>query len=170
MVANLTIGKEKYKSVEPEVEQLLSELANLRDELYLLIAADAEAFKPLAAAYGLPSGTFEEKSDRAEVMDPALREAALVPLLIMRKCAEVITAVEGLAQIGSVLAVSDAACAAVLAAAAMRSACLNIRANTKLMKNLPLASEINDEGSALLGEYIARADAVYDSVENDLIC
>jgi formiminotetrahydrofolate cyclodeaminase len=170
MVANLTVGKERYRDAEQEVQRLLSELSGLRDELNGLIKKDAEAFEPLAVAYGLPSGTDAEKRAKADVMEPALKAAALAPLEIMRKSADAIAALERLEKIGSKLAVSDVACGAVLAKAAMQSAWLNVCVNTKLMKDAAVALLFNNEGQALLNEYCARADAIYKRVESGFIC
>ena len=40
MVANLTLGKEKYKDVQPQVETLLKESEKLRTEMQDLIQKD----------------------------------------------------------------------------------------------------------------------------------
>ncbi|MDR2610512.1 MAG: cyclodeaminase/cyclohydrolase family protein [Clostridiales Family XIII bacterium] len=169
MVANLTIGKEKYRESEDEMLHALARLRVLRDELLRLADKDAEAFAPLAAAYGLPAGNEEERRARASVMEPALKAAALVPLEIMKHCAAVIELLEVLEAKGSVMAVSDTACGAALAKAALRSAWLNVRVNTRLMTDAETAERIDAGGSALLAEYAARADQVYEDVEQRLL-
>ena len=67
MVGNLTVGKKKYADVEKRVQSELLELADTRLRLLELIDADAAAFAPLAAAYGMPRGTDEEEIGRAHV-------------------------------------------------------------------------------------------------------
>ena len=56
MVGNLTVGKKKYAGVEDEVKKLLEEGYGIIKRLKVLVDEDAEAFKPLAQAYGLPRG------------------------------------------------------------------------------------------------------------------
>ena len=61
MVANLTIGKKKYKDVENQMEESKKSLEFLKEKLIRLTDQDAEAFIPLAEAYSLPKETEEEK-------------------------------------------------------------------------------------------------------------
>lgn len=168
MVGCLTTGKKKYAAVEADIQALNAKAEALRRELEALVQADAEAFAPLAAAYGLPKDTPAQAAHKAAVLDAALNTACAVPLEIMQKCAEGIVLVEEYAAKGSVLAVSDAGCAAALCKAALQSASLNVFINTKLMTDRPRADALDAQADALLNEYIPRADAVFASVTNKL--
>ena len=168
MVGCLTTGKKKYAAVEADIQALNAKAEALRRELEALVQADAEAFAPLAAAYGLPKDTPAQAAHKAAVLDAALNTACAVPLEIMQKCAEGIVLVEQYAAKGSVLAVSDAGCAAALCKAALQSASLNVFINTKLMTDRPRADALDAQADALLNEYVPRADAVFASVTNKL--
>lgn len=168
MVGCLTAGKKKYAAVETEILSLNARAEVLRRELEALVQADAEAFAPLAAAYGLPKDTPEQQAHKAAVLEGALDTACAVPLQIMRKCAEGIELVEAYAAKGSALAISDAGCAASLCSAALRAASLNVFINTKLMKDRAHAAELDAAADALLQEYPARADAVFAQVTRRL--
>lgn len=168
MVGCLTTGKKKYAAVEADIQALNAKAEALRRELEALVQADAEAFAPLAAAYGLPKDTPAQAAHKAAVLETALDTACAVPLEIMQKCAEGIVLVEEYAAKGSVLAVSDAGCAAALCKAALQSASLNVFINTKLMTDRPRADALDAQADALLNEYIPRADAVFASVTNKL--
>ena len=168
MVGCLTTGKKKYAAVEADIQALNARAEALRRELEALVQADAEAFAPLAAAYGLPKDTPAQAAHKASVLDAALNTACAVPLEIMQKCAEGIVLVEEYAAKGSVLAVSDAGCAAALCKAALQSASLNVFINTKLMTDRPRADALDAQADALLNEYVPRADAVFASVTNKL--
>lgn len=168
MVGCLTTGKKKYAAVEADIQALNARAEALRRELEALVQADAEAFAPLAAAYGLPKDTPAQAAHKAAVLDAALNTACAVPLEIMQKCAEGIVLVEEYAAKGSVLAVSDAGCAAALCKAALQSASLNVFINTKLMTDRPRADALDAQADALLNEYVPRADAVFASVTNKL--
>ena len=168
MVGCLTAGKKKYAAVEADIQALNAKAEALRRELEALVQADAEAFAPLAAAYGLPKDTPAQAAHKAAVLEAALDTACAVPLEIMQKCAEGIVLVEEYAAKGSVLAVSDAGCAAALCKAALQSASLNVFINTKLMTDRPRADALDAQADALLNEYIPRTDAVFASVTNKL--
>ncbi|MDR0596230.1 MAG: cyclodeaminase/cyclohydrolase family protein [Clostridiales Family XIII bacterium] len=165
MVANLTIGKPSYADGEDELKSLKVAAYRVQKELLELIQRDADAFGPLAGAYRMPSGTDEERESKERVMESALKEASLVPLAMMKLCAESVVLLERLAALGNRLALSDAACGAALTAAAMRSAWLNVAVNTVSMRDGEFAGRVNAEGEALLREWIPRADAIYNGIE-----
>ena len=168
MVGSLTVGKKKYAAVEADIQALNARSEALRGELEALVQADAEAFAPLAAAYGLPKDTPEQAAHKAAVLEKALDAACAVPLQIMEKCAEGITLAEEYAAKGSVLAVSDAGCAAALCKAALQAASLNVFINTKLMADRSRADVLDAKADNLLNEFVPRADAVFASVMQKL--
>ena len=168
MVGSLTTGKKKYAAVEAGIQALNARAETLRGELEALVQADAEAFAPLAAAYGLPKDTPEQAAHKAAVLEKALDAACAVPLQIMEKCAEGIALAEEYAAKGSVMAVSDAGCAAVLCKAALQAASLNVFINTKLMADRDHAAALDAKADNLLNEFVPRADAVFASVMQKL--
>ena len=168
MVGSLTVGKKKYAAVEADIQALNARAETLRGELEALVQADAEAFAPLAAAYGLPKDTPEQAAHKSAVLEKALDAACAVPLQIMEKCAEGIALVEEYAAKGSVMAVSDAGCAAVLCKAALQAASLNVFINTKLMADRSRADVLDAKADNLLNEFVPRADAVFESVMQKL--
>ena len=168
MVGNLTTGKKKYAAVEADIQALNTRADALRKELEALVQADADAFAPLAVAYGLPKNTPEQAAHKAAVLEKALDAACAVPLEVMEKCAEGIALVEEYAAKGSVMAVSDAGCAAALCKAALQAASLNVFINTKLMADRERAAALDAKTDKLLDEFVSRADAVFASVTNKL--
>ena len=164
MVGSLTVGKKKYAAVEAEIIELMKKTTSLQNDLLELIEKDAEVFEPLSKAYGLPSGTEEEKAEKARVMEGCLKEACSVPMNIMRKCCEVIDLIGVFAEKGSVLAVSDAGVAAACCKGALKGASLNVYINTKSMKNREYAEELNRECDGMLAKYGPMADEIFDSV------
>lgn len=165
MVGSLTVGKPKYAEVETEVIALKAQADALQDRLLALVAKDAEVFEPLSRAYGLPKGTEEEAAHKAEVMETCLVQCADVPLQIMQACAEAIKVVERMGEIGTAIAISDVGCGALSLKAALLSADLNVRVNTKLMKNRTAADDINAKAAALLEEFVPIADTTYQKVQ-----
>ena len=168
MVGNLTVGKKKYADVEADVAAAMSRLEEARDRMVRLAQEDAEVFAPLAAAYGLPAGTEEEKARKAQVMEENLLAASLVPLRIMELAVEVLSDLEELEKKGSVMAVSDVGVAVQFARTAVTGAVMNVYINTKSMKNRDKAAELNRKAEKLLEDGCRKADAVYDRVRQRL--
>ena len=164
MVGELTTGKNKYADVEEDIQALMAEAKSVKDDFVRLIDADAEAFAPLAAAYGIP----KDQPGRDEIMEEALRNGAAVPMEIMRTCCRALDLIREFAEKGSRLAISDAGCAAACCKAALDSASLNVFINTKSMKNREYAEALNEEADALLAEYNALADEVFGLVAGRL--
>lgn len=164
MVANLTVGKKKYAAVEAEMQNAIQVLISLRDELVRLTDEDAVGFEPLAKAYRLPKDTPEQRLHKEAVMEKALYDACVVPIKIMEKTLEVMNYLIFLGEKGSVMAVSDAGGAIVLAQAALEGAALNIFINTKSMKNRELAEELNRRAEKMISEGDKKKDALYGEV------
>ena len=164
MVGSLTVGKKKYAEVEGEILDLKARSDKLQEKLLAMVDKDAEAFAPLAAAYGLPAG---EEKDR--VMESALRTAAAAPLEIMELSVDALEVIDRFARIGSRLAVSDAGCAAACVRSALSAASLNVLINTKSMKDRAHAEELNARVGFLLYNGTAKADAIFEMVQAQLI-
>ncbi|MGQ9512049.1 cyclodeaminase/cyclohydrolase family protein [Thermodesulfitimonas sp.] len=141
MVANLTVGKEKYKDVAAEMQTVLDRTAALIEELEALVAADMEAFNAFMAVYKLPKETAEQKAERAQRLQEALVKTTDTPLKIAGSCLEVLRLAEQAALKGNKGAVSDAGVAAYLGEAALQAALLNVDINVPLIKDASYAAE-----------------------------
>ena len=164
MVGSLTVGKKKYAAVEADILVLNRRAAALRKRLEGLVQADAAAFTPLAAAYKLPKETPEQQAHKAAVLETALEGACAVPLEIMSACCEGITLAAEYAEKGSVMAVSDAGCAALFCKAALQAAGLNVSINTRLMADNARATALNTQADAMLAEFVPQADQIYEKL------
>ena len=131
MVAGLTLGKKKYAQYEAEMQEAAEKGEQLRRSLLQDVEADALVFERLRPIYALP----KDDPSRSERMENACREACEVPLGLMEKCLNVLELSELLSRHGSLLLVSDAGCAAVMAYAAMEAAHFTLLANTRCMQD-----------------------------------
>ena len=168
MVGSLTVGKKKYAAVEADILVLNRRAAALRKRLEGLVQADADAFTPLAAAYTLPKKTPEQQAPKAAVLEAALEGACAVPLEIMSACCEGIALAAEYAEKGSVMAVSDAGCAALFCKAALQAAGLNVSINTRLMADKAHAAALNAQADAMLAEFVPQADQIYEKLTHSL--
>lgn len=160
MVGSLTVGKKKYADVEYKIKDLMEQGETLRKELLSMMDKDAEAFAPLAKAYGIP----KDDPSRDEIMEKALLTACEAPMDIMRAVCKALDIMEGFAAKGSALAISDAGVGAVCCKAALQGASLNVFINTKSMKNRECALEMEKEAETMLKKYCALADDIYETV------
>lgn len=168
MVGSLTVGKKKYAAVEADILVLNRRAAALRKRLEGLVQADADAFTPLAAAYKLPKETPAQQAHKAAVLEAALERACAVPLEIMSACCEGITLAAEYAEKGSVMAVSDAGCAALFCKAALQAAGLNVSINTRLMADNARAAALNAQADAMLAEFVPQADQIHEKLTHSL--
>ena len=165
MVANLTSGKKKYEEYQTDIDNIILSVSMSITRLLELIDKDAEVFKPLSAAYGIP----KEDPKRDEILEDALVSACSAPMEILKETAYIINFVESLAVKGSKLALSDIGAAASACRCAMECAVMNIYINTKLMKKRDFALKINKDAEIILNESINRCNAVYQKITNELI-
>lgn len=164
MVANLTVGKKRYEDVEEEMQQSLFALNILQMELMALADKDAEVFAPLAAAYGLPKETEEQRAEKERIMEENLLAASLVPIQMMEKTSAVLDVLELLEEKGSRMAVSDVGVAVQFARAALNGAVMNVYINTKSMKNREKAEELNVKAGKMIEKGTKQADQIYGKV------
>lgn len=169
MVGSLTLGKKKYADVEDDIRELMERAEKVRTDMIALIDRDAEVFAPLAAAYGMPKDTPEQAREKEMVMEKVLKDACDVPLGIMRSACEAINIVEGFAQKGSRLAISDAGCAAAACRAALEAASLNVFINTRSMQDRAYADKINAEACSMLDVYLVKAEKIFETVRGGLV-
>ncbi|HBA64362.1 MAG TPA: sugar ABC transporter substrate-binding protein [Lachnospiraceae bacterium] len=164
MVANLTIGKKRYRDVEEEVQAARNRLEDIRNRLTVLVDKDAEAFAPLSRAYGLPKETEEQRQEKERIMEQALYEASVVPMEIMETVTEAMRELELLGEKGSRLALSDVGVGILFAQAALKGASLNIFINTKLMKNRERAEKLNAQAEELIRTGSSLKEKIYRGV------
>lgn len=163
MVANLTLGKEKYKDVQPQIEQLLKESEKLRGELQDLMQKDTEVYGALSDVYKMPKATDEEKAARTAKMQEALKKSCQVPFEIGQKSLDVAKLARRAADIGNVAAVSDAGVAVLLARACAESAALNVKINVNSIKDEAYTRTTWDETQAVLKEISALEKSVLET-------
>lgn len=135
MVANLTLGKEKYQEVETQMQADRAALTDSRERLLKLIDTDAQAFDRVMQAFKLPKDSDAAKSTRAAAIQEGLKEAALVPMSIAEEALTLMERAERMVRSGNANAVTDALVAAMMARTAVLSAALNVRINLGSIKD-----------------------------------
>jgi methenyltetrahydrofolate cyclohydrolase len=168
MVCNLTIGKEKYKDVEAELQTLLGETEALQARLLQMMDADADSFTRMMAAYRLPRVTEEQKVARTAAIQDATIYATQVPLEMMELCAQVVKLALPVAAKGNLSAVTDAGCGALLAEAAINCAAFNVKINLRSIKNEAFAAQARETLATLSAQAQRNKDSVVAAVDQRL--
>ena len=168
MVGSLTVGRKRYQAAEEEVLRLKQSFTALQSKLLSLMDDDAVCFTPLLNAYKLPVRTEAEQARKALLVEAGSVTACMVPLSIMECCCEALPLIARIVEIGSVMAVSDAGCAASFCRAALESAALNVLINTGNMKDREQAEQLNAYTRQMLDTYLPMGEEIFSSVRSAL--
>jgi glutamate formiminotransferase/formiminotetrahydrofolate cyclodeaminase len=141
MVANFTVGREKYEDVQAEAGNILSESEKLRLRLTELVDEDIEAYSAVSSAYSFPKETDNEKKIRTERIAAVTREAVGVPLEAAGCCFRVLELCRRLVDIGNRNLISDVGVAVLLAEAALRGANVNVEVNLVSLRDASFVEE-----------------------------
>lgn len=164
MVANLTVGKQKFRQSEHLMKELLEEASKLQKDLATLIAEDAEAFNKVAAVFKMPKNTEEEKAKRKQKMQEALKFATQVPFTIMEKTVEALHLHEKSLGHTNPSAISDTGVGVLCLKAALKGAWLNVKINLNSITEEEFVQNYDKKSKLLLNEGVLIADKVYETV------
>lgn len=168
MVANLTVGKQKYQDVEEEMQGFLERSEDMRSRLTGMIQADVDVFDKVMAAYGMARETEAEKEARSGAIQVALKEATDVPLACAQLCADVIELCRPVAEKGNLNVISDAGVAVLAAHAALRSAALNVYINIGGIRDQEFVQDRRDKLEFVLSGAGVATETVYELVKSKL--
>ena len=148
MVANLTIGKKGYETVEEEMNDIAAKATELRNKLTAAIDRDAEAYSEVMDAFKFPRATDQEKEVRKLEIQKAFKHAALVPMEVANLAVKVIDLAGRAVDGGNKNAVTDGIVAAMNARTAALAALYNVKINLGSIEDdefvKKLTREVND--------------------------
>lgn len=142
MVANLTIGKEKFQAVEVEMKQVQATTGELKQRFLTMIDEDCAAFNEIMAAYKLPKTSDEEKAARSLAIQEASKNAALAPFKIGEVAMSLFDLAAAVIERGNPMLVTDGAVAVLNTRAAVKSAFLNVKINLGAIKDETFVSDL----------------------------
>ena len=165
MVANLTLGKEKYAAVEGDMKEVAAKAGALKDDFLALIDEDSNAFNKIMAAFKRPKDTDEAKKARSAAIQDATKGAALVPFKVGQKANELFALAEEVITKGNQNAITDGAVAAMNARAAVRGAFLNVKINLGSIKDGLFVEDLQKKMAEIENEVDAREKALLGKVK-----
>lgn len=141
MVADLTLGSEKWSAGWPAAEHVQEIAIPMMTRSGILAEEDSDAFDEVMAAFKMPKSSDSEKTHRRTAIKSGTLQAAKVPFETAEVALALLKALTELAVHGNANAVTDVGVAGLLASAAAKGALFNVEIN---LQSLP-----DDMGVAL---------------------
>ena len=162
MVCALTLGKKKYADVQELAAEKKQKLDGLKEQFLDMIQQDIDAFNGVAAVFAMPKETQEEKLQRRQAMQKALKSCTIPPYETMELCLVTLEEIDFLMGKTYTGAVSDLGVAALSLKAAVQSAWLNVLINIGGIEDEAFACEHRKKGEAILARAVPLADSIYE--------
>lgn len=168
MVAELTVGKEKYRDWEAYCQKAISDGTVIQTNFLKAIDDDTDAYNKVGAAFKLPKNTDEEKAARSRAIQDAIVLATRVPLRTMEISLEALKVAKSLIGKSNPNCSSDIGVGALNLKSALMGAWLNVKINLPGIKDEALRNELFKKGQSMLEEGNKIADKCYEIVEEEL--
>lgn len=168
MVAGLTVGREKYKEQEAQMQEILTNADKMSTEFLQLMDKDTEAYNGVTAVFKMPKSTDEEKAKRSAAMQDALKASTLSPLKMMEESLAALELAKTAVGKGNTNAASDFGVCALSLKTAVQGAWLNVKINIPGLKDKEFAAKCEKDGEEILNKSIAIADEIYEYVLRSL--
>ena len=168
MVANLTIGRQKYSAYWENAQRVRENAQTHKEELIAAVERDTAAYLRVSAAYALPKETDAQKEARKDAIQQGLREATEAPFETMRLSLSAMQLAKSLLGYSNENAASDLGVAALSLVAAVKGAWLNVLINIGSLDDAQLAAEYRSKGDFLVSEAEIAANELYVGVRAKL--
>lgn len=168
MVADLTMGKEKYADFQATCEKAKAEGMKLYQALYEGVDKDTDAFNVVSAAFKMPKDTDEAKAARSKAIADATLVATQIPFDNMKYCFEGLKVAQTLVGHSNPNAASDLGVAALNLLAGVRGTWLNVKINLPGVKDEAKKAAFLAEGEKMMAEAAKIADQMYSEIEASL--
>ena len=168
MVLLLTCGKKKYAEFDADNTALKGAMKKHQEALFACVERDIAGCDAMLAAMALPKETDADKAARKIAMQKASKTANEAPLAI---CEEAIGLLRSLdASVGKVNqnAITDWACAALQAYAALEGAALNAKINCGGTGDPAYEADVRENLRAWLDEGRRLMESVRDRIHSGL--
>ena len=163
MVADLTIGREKYAEYEEVCKAAKEGALKLYAEFVAGIDKDTEAFNKVSAAYKMPKDTDEQIAARSAAIREANVGATEVPFETVKLCLAGLKVTETMVGKSNPNAASDLGVAALNLMAGIRGAWLNVKINLPGIKDEALKAKF-ETGAQMVDEAYVLANRIYEEV------
>ncbi|MGF6376425.1 formiminotetrahydrofolate cyclodeaminase [Clostridiales Family XIII bacterium PM5-7] len=164
MVADLTIGKEKFAEFEEVCLAAKEKGIALYDELVASVDKDTEAFNLVAAAFKMPKETEDDKAARRQAIAHGTLVSTEVPFRTMELGSEGLKLAETMIGKSNPNAASDLGVAILNLTACIKGAWLNVLINLPGVKDEAKAKAFAEEGQKMFDAADRVASSLYNQV------
>jgi len=168
MVADLTIGKEKYADYQEVCKEAKEKGMAIYEELTAAVDKDTEAFNLVSAAFKMPKNTDEEKAARKQAIADGTLVATQVPFRTMELGYEGLKLAQTMIGKSNPNAASDLGVAVLNLTACIKGAWLNVKINLPGVKDEAKAAYYAEEGQKMYDAADAVAHDLYNQVAESL--
>lgn len=168
MVANLTIGKKGYESVDEDMKGVAVKAQALKDIFLKAVDDDSKAFDGVMDAMRLPKKSEEDQLYREGMIQTATKRAIDVPFGVIDNCIKAVELVESVAERGNINSISDAAVAALSLRSAAEGALLNVLINLPGVTDGEYKEKTHRASVSAAQEVDARCVQVVEKVKEEL--
>lgn len=168
MVANLTLGREKYAAVQDRMADLVEKAQAMQRRYLDLAERDMEAFRAYMKALKMPRTTDEERNARAASLAVAAGDATAVPLETVELSEALMKLALEALEHGNKNAASDAVAAAQIANATAQIASCNVRINLPGIGDANFCDAAVSRMESAMGRIeslLAEADRIFGASE-----
>ncbi len=152
-------------SDDPEIEELLAELEDLRADLRGAVSEEGESFARVLEAQALPETSEAEQFARQNAVEQTTRSALAVPLRVAESTLQALELLSELADIGDAPLFPELPAGAQLALAAMRGAYYNVCAHLDAIGD----AEFTQARRVEVEEMIVRGQELTDEIEGSFV-
>lgn len=168
MVADLTLGKEKYADYQEICREAKEKGAALYEELTAAIDKDTEAFNLVAAAFKMPKTTDEEKAARKQAIADGTLVSTQVPFRTMQLGYEGLMLAKTMIGRSNPNAASDLGVAVLNLTGCIKGAWLNVLINLPGLADEEQKKYFAEEGKKMYDAADEIASSLYEEVAASL--
>ena len=150
MVANLSANKSGWEEKVDIFSSWAEKGQAVQKELLFLVDEDTRSFNHIIDAIRMPKDTPNENAIRLDAIEKASKYAAEVPFKVMETAYKAYELLKAMQEIGNPASITDAGVGALCCMTAIEGAYMNVRINTKDLKDKPFAENLNKKSHDLL--------------------
>lgn len=168
MMAHLSFGKKKYEGLDESTRQefvnRFNKLADIRQELVVLIDKDTESFNEVMKAMKMPKETEAEKKARKNAIQDATLFSIDVPFKTAKLSLKALELLDFVVDNGNQNAITDIGVGTLMLYTGLEGAILNVKVNLMGIEN----KEIHDSYSESCKEILNKAKQIKDKIIDEV--
>jgi glutamate formiminotransferase/formiminotetrahydrofolate cyclodeaminase len=164
MVANLSSHKAGWDDKWKYFAEWAEKGHAIMEEMLYLVDEDTNSFNKILMAFGLPKENEQQKAERSAAIQEATKYATEIPLRTMQVAYSAMELTEAMVKEGNPNSVSDAGVGAIALRSAVFGAYMNVRINSKDLKDRELANSLVAQAQEIFEKALATEQRITDAV------